>query len=171
VNHEKKLLILFFIPLITFSQETKTKKLDHPDYSIEYPKNWILDESGKEGESFVIYPKIESEKVFVENINLIKQNLGQSELTIKQLKSIIENQVSNILNNPKIISSEIANKNGLTYHKILVKGEASGMNFQTKVYTFLTDTNLYTLTLVSKLEDYDKIKIVSDKIMDSFSVK
>ncbi|MGJ8591825.1 MAG: hypothetical protein ACSHXF_04720 [Aquaticitalea sp.] len=167
----KIFLILFLIPLIVLSQESKIKKYDHPAYSIEYPENWILDESGQEGSSFIIYPKMKSEKDFVENINLVEQNLGQNELTIEQLKSLIENQVSNMLNNPKIIVSEIINKNGFTYHYIRTTGETNGMNFQTKIYTYPVKNNLFTLTLVSKAEDYENIRVISSKIMDSFSIK
>lgn len=167
----KIILILFLTPLITFAQGINMKKYDHPDYSIEYPENWSLDESGKEGSWFVIHPTLETEKNFVENINLVKQNLGQNELTIEQLKSIIENQISNMLYNSKIIISEITNKKGLKYHSIIASGEMSGLNFVTKIYTFPSNNNLYTLTLVSKAEDYEKIKVVSNKIMDSFYLK
>ncbi len=168
---KKKFLLLFLTPLLVFGQKVESKKYDHPDYSIEYPENWILDESGKEGTFFVVYPNIETDKDFVENINLIKQNLGQNKLTIEQLKSIIENQVSNMLDNSKIILSEIINDKGFSYHKLLVTGETSGMNFITRIHTIPVENNLYTLTLVSKAEDYENIKDISNQIMNSFTIK
>ena len=168
---KKILLILFLTPLLTLGQKVKSKKYDHPEYSIEYPVNWILDESGKEGSSFLVYPNTETDKDFVENINLIKQNLGQNELTIEQLKSIIENQVSNMLDNSKIILTEIINDKGISYHKLLVTGETSGMNFITRIHTIPIENNLFTLTLVSKAEDYENIKNVSNQIMNSFTIK
>ena len=40
----KLILIVFLTPLLILGQEIKSKKFDHPQYSIEYPENWILDE-------------------------------------------------------------------------------------------------------------------------------
>lgn len=152
-------------------QLVELKKYDHPEYSIEYPENWILDESGREGSSFVIYPNLETDKVFVENINLVKQNLGQNDFTIEQLKSIIENQVSNMLDDSKIILTEIINEKGISYHKLLVKGHSGGMNFISRIHTIPFENNLFTLTLVSQTEDYENIKTVSNQIMNSFTLK
>ena len=168
---KKIFLISFLAPLLVLGQKVESKKYDHPEYSIEYPENWILDESEKEGSSFVVYPNTETNKDFVENINLVKQNLGQNKLTIEQLKSIIENQVSNMLDNSKIILTEIINDKGISYHKLLVTGETSGMNFITRIHTIPIENNLYTLTLVSKAEDYENIKIISNEIMNSFTIK
>ena len=110
----KLILIVFLTPLLILGQEIKSKKFDHPQYSIEYPENWILDESGKAGTSFAMHPISETNKDFVENINLIKQNLGENELSIEELKSIVEKQASNMLDNSKIISSEIITVKGVS---------------------------------------------------------
>ena len=165
------ILLLFLAPLLSLGQEVQLKKYDHPQYSIEYPENWILDESGKEGSSFVLYPDSDTDKDFVENINLIKQNLGQNKLTVEQLKSIIENQVSSMLENSKLILSEIITEKGISYHKLIVSGESNGMNFITRIHTIPIKSNLFTLTLVSKAKDYENIETVSNEIMNSFSLK
>ena len=142
----KLILIVFLTPLLILGQEIKSKKFDHPQYSIEYPENWILDESGKAGTSFAMHPISETNKDFVENINLIKQNLGENELSIEELKSIVEKQASNMLDNSKIISSEIITVKGVSYHKMLVSGETNGMSFIARLHTIPVKANLYTLT-------------------------
>lgn len=164
-------VILFILPIIALSQEEKFKKYDHPKYSIEYPQNWILDESGKEGPLFVVYPRVVDEKVFVENINLTVQNLVENKFSIEQIKSITEKQMSNMLSNSRIIESKIVDENKLIYHKIIAVGETSGMKFKTKIQTYIINNYLYTLTLVSLDEDYESIKVISNKIMDSFLLK
>ena len=77
---------LFLVPFISFGQEqAKTeiptvnewKILEHQDYTIVYPSNWVLNKSGQMGISFVLQsPKVSPNDQFSENVNLLIQDLN-----------------------------------------------------------------------------------------------
>ncbi|MBD3892236.1 PsbP-related protein [Olleya marilimosa] len=166
------LLILILFPLIIFAQEPKESiKYEKDNYSIEYPSNWILNDSGENGTKIFLYPtNSESSDVFTENINLILQNLNDSNITIEKYKGIVEKQISGMLTEPKISSSEIENRNGLKCHQLIAEGKSGDYKFKTIIYTYLINKQIYTLTFVTLYENYENNHIESLRIMDSFKL-
>lgn len=166
------LLILILFPLIIFAQETKESiKYEKDNYSIEHPSNWILNDSGENGTKIFLYPtNSESSDVFTENINLIVQNLNDSNITIEKYKGLVEKQISGMLTEPKISSSEIENKNGLKCHQLIAEGKSGDYKFKTIIYTYLINKQIYTLTFVTLYENYENNHIESLRIMDSFKL-
>lgn len=167
------LLVVFSFPICIFSQDSEFKNYQHQNYSIDYPSNWVLADTGKEGALFVINPIIDENEtiIFVENINLTVQNLKEYNLEIQQVKNIVETQISNMLTDPKIQMSSIITENGDDYHTLVAEGGANGMNFTTRIYTYLVNENLYSLTLVCSTDIYKDIKVLTKRIMDSFKLK
>jgi len=167
------LLILILFPLIIVAQEPKESiKYEKDNYSIEYPENWISNDSGENGTKIFLYPKnSESSDVFTENINLIVQNLNDSTITIEKYKGLVEKQISGMLTDPKITFSELKNKNGLKSHQLVAEGKSSGYKFKTIIYTYLIDKQIYTLTFVTLYDTYENNHIESLRIMDSFKLK
>ena len=83
----KNLLIIFILfPVIINSQEQNDSvKYEKDNYSIEYPSNWILNDSGDNGTKIFLYPtNSESSDIFTENINLIIQNLSDASITLEK---------------------------------------------------------------------------------------
>jgi hypothetical protein len=166
------LLILILFPLIIVAQESKESiKYEKDNYSIEYPSNWILNDSGENGTKFFLYPtNSESSDVFTENINLIVQNLNDSTITIEKYKGLVEKQISGMLTEPKITLSELKNKNGLKFHQLVAEGKSSDYKFKTIIYTYLIEKQIYTLTFVTLYDTYENNHIESLRIMDSFKL-
>lgn len=169
---KKLLLILILFPLVIVAQKPKESiKYEKDNYSIEYPSNWIFNDSGESGTKFFIYPTYsESSDVFTENINLIIQNLNDSTITIEKYKNIAEKQISAMLTDPKISISELTNKNGLTFHHLVAEGKSSNYKFKTIIYSYLLDHQIYTLTFVTLFDTYENNHIESLRIMDSFKL-
>jgi len=166
------LLILILFPLIIVAQESKESiKYEKDNYSIEYPSNWILNDSGENGTKIFLYPtNSESSDVFTENINLIVQNLNDSTITIEKYKGLVEKQISGMLTEPKITLSELKNKNGLKFHQLVAEGKSSDYKFKTIIYTYLIEKQIYTLTFVTLYDTYENNHIESLRIMDSFKL-
>jgi len=166
------LLFLILFPLIIVAQESKESiKYEKDNYSIEYPSNWILNDSGENGTKIFLYPtNSESSDVFTENINLIVQNLNDSTITIEKYKGLVEKQISGMLTEPKITLSELKNKNGLKFHQLVAEGKSSDYKFKTIIYTYLIEKQIYTLTFVTLYDTYENNHIESLRIMDSFKL-
>ncbi|WP_339684569.1 hypothetical protein [uncultured Nonlabens sp.] len=169
----KNLLIIFILfPLIINAQEQNDSvEYEKDNYSIEYPSNWILNDSGDNGTKIFLYPtNSESSDIFTENINLIIQNLSDAPITLEKYKGLVEKQISGMLTEPKISSSEIENKNGLKCHQLIAEGKSGDYKFKTIIYTYLIDKQIYSLTFVTLYDNYEKNHIESLKIMDSFNL-
>jgi hypothetical protein len=161
------LLILIFFPSIVFGQEFI--KYEKGIYSIEYPSNWILNDTGEYGSEIFIYPKNpEFSDIFIENINLTRQNLNDPTITIENYKNIVESQIGGMLTDHKVILSELENKNELKFHKFISEGILSDYKFKTVVYSWLLNEEVYSLTFITLKENYKNIHIESLGIMDSF---
>lgn len=166
------IIILILFPLITIAQENKEIiKYEKDNYSLEYPSNWVLNDSGENGTKIFIYPtNSESSDVFTENINLIVQNLNDSTITIEKYKGLVEKQISGMLTDPKITLSELKNKNGKNFHQLVAEGKSGDYRFKTIIYTYLINNQIYTLTFVTLYETYENNHIESLRIMDSFKL-
>ena len=166
------LIFLILFPLTIVAQELKENiQYEKDNYSIEYPSNWILNDSGENGTKIFLYPKVsESSDVFTENINLISQNLNDSTITIEMYKGLVEKQITGMLTEPKIILSEIKNKNGLKFHNLVAEGKSSSYKFKIIIYTYLIGRQVYTLTFVTLYDTYENNHIESLRIMDSFKL-
>ncbi|MBF8150849.1 hypothetical protein ITJ86_13130 [Winogradskyella sp. F6397] len=169
----KNLLIIFilFTFIINAQEQSKSIKYEKDNYSIEYPSNWILNDSGESGTEIFLYPtNSESSDVFTENINLIVQNLNDTTITLEKYKGLVENQISEMLTEPKITSSEIENKGGLKSHQLIAGGKSGDYKFKTIIHTYLMNKQIYTLTFVTLYENYKNNQIESLRIMDSFNL-
>ena len=169
----KNLLIIFVLfPLIINGQEqNEIIKYKKDNYSIEYPSNWIFNDSGKNGTKFFLYPtNSESSEIFTENINLIAQNLNDSAMTLVEYKNLVEKQVTGMLTESKIISSGIENKNGLKSHQLIAEGKSGDYKFKTIIYTYLINKQIYTLTFVTLYDGYENNRTESLRIMNSFNL-
>ncbi|QNK77754.1 hypothetical protein H7F37_01295 [Winogradskyella sp. PAMC22761] len=166
------ILIIILIPLLTIAQENKEIiKYEKDSYSLEYPSNWVLNDSGENGTKIFLYPtNSESSDIFTENINLIVQNLTDPTITLEKYKGLVEKQISGMLTEPKISSSEIENKNGLKCHQLIAEGKSGDYKFKTIIYTYLINKQIYSLTFVTLYDNYEKNHIESLRIMDSFNL-
>ncbi|MDG4715696.1 hypothetical protein [Winogradskyella marincola] len=165
--------ILFLFPLIVLSQENEDFKIyKNKNYSIEYPLNWNLDTSGDNGTEIYIYPKeSNNSEIFVENINLLIQNLNDSTATIESCKILVEQQIEAMMTDSKFIVSEIVNKDKHKFHKLIAEGTYNTYKFKTIIYTWYFNKHIYTLTFVTLSEDYINNHTLALKIMDSFSLE
>ncbi|MBU2929953.1 PsbP-related protein [Winogradskyella psychrotolerans] len=169
----KNLLLIFILfPIIIIAQEqNENVKYEKDNYSIEYPSNWILNDSGDNGTKIFLYPtNTESSDIFTENINLIVQNLSDTTIPLEKYKELVEKQIGGMLTEPKIASSEIKNKNGLKSHQLIAEGKSGNYKFKTIIYTYLTEKQIYTLTFVTLYDNYKNNHVESLRIMDSFKL-
>ena len=167
------LLLLLFINLNLFGQDETTWKTHSGDnYSIEYPDNWELDESGIMGSSFFIFSSLDSkDDNFRENVNLMIQDLSAMKLDLDAFVDLSKTQILSLMTDGKILEDERMKNGGNEFHKLIFKATQGQYNLKTIQYYFIKDKKAYVLTLTLTEDTFEKYQVVGDKILNSFMIK
>lgn len=164
------LIILFF----QFSKSQtnlkgKIKEINRDEYSIFYDSILRLDETGNNGVEFYLFTEKEDSKDdFVENINLMIQNLEGLNIDLNKFVAITEDQ---ILANGELIRSKRIIVNGNECHSITYEGIFNGFHLMFLQYNIVKKNKAYVLTYTAKRKDFEKYFNEMELIMKSFKVK
>jgi len=146
------------------------KKFDQSNYSIQYPPSWDLNISGQMGTSFILFSPLENEDdKFMENINLLAQDLSGLNIDLDKYTEISEGQIKTMVTNSSIQESRRMKINRSEYHKIIYSGEQGIYQLKFIQYYMVINDKAYVLTFTSeenKFEDYIEI---AEKILNSFT--
>ncbi|MEZ4951366.1 MAG: hypothetical protein R2784_18560 [Saprospiraceae bacterium] len=121
------ILCSFLLSFTLFSQEdykaNEWSTLNHDEYSIQYPSDWELNESGMMGTAFIFLSSIEGESdQFRENVNMVIQDLQGEKVTMDQFVELTIQQLQNLINDVNIQYSERVEKNGGEFHRMIYTG-------------------------------------------------
>lgn len=145
------------------------------EYTIEYPKDWTLDESGQMMTSFFLFSPLESARdLFKENINFIVQDLaayGMGNVTLDNYIQLSLSQMPNIIENYYFISSKKKTENGKTYQEIVYTGIQMGYELKWQQRIWLENGKAYILTFTAEEMKYNEAIRTGTKIMDSLKKK
>jgi hypothetical protein len=169
----KLTLSLIFLLLIGtgYSQNQKLdSRIDQPNYSIKYPSNWKIDNTGKNGASFYLFAQKDGQiNNFGENINLLIQDLHSMNLDLKKYTHISEDQIKI---HGTLIESKRITKNSIQGQAIIYEAiSAKGLRLKFRQYYFLKNEKAYILTYTAKKETYDWYIQLAEKIMATFKIK
>ena len=161
------LLIITFISIPIIGQDLKTIKTS--DYEISYPSNFRYDDSKTRGTEFIIYTEKEDEKdTFIENINLLTQNLKGYKIDLNQYVIITENQIKE---NGKLIESKRTRVNNSEIHSLSYTANLTGRNLKFYQYLIIQNEKAYILTYSAEIDKFDVFFPEIIKIFNSFSIK
>ncbi|MQP24847.1 hypothetical protein GFJ94_07190 [Flavobacterium sp. LMO8] len=170
-----KFRLLFLILLIfqisnSQSNFNKVKnEINRNGYSIFYDSTLRLDESGRNGVEFYLFTEKEnSQDNFVENINLIIQNLEGLNIDLNKFVAITEGQ---ILASGELIRSKRIIVNGNECHSIIYEGTFNGLNLMFLQYNIVKNDKAYVLTYTANRKDFEKYFNEMELIMKSFKIK
>ncbi|WP_297869688.1 hypothetical protein [uncultured Flavobacterium sp.] len=161
------LLIITFISIPIIGQDLKTIKTS--DYEISYPSNFRYDDSKTRDTEFIIYTEKEDEKdTFIENINLLTQNLKGYKIDLNQYVIITENQIKE---NGKLIESKRTRVNNSELHSLSYTANLTGRNLKFYQYLIIQNEKAYILTYSAEIDKFDVFFPEIIKIFNSFSIK
>lgn len=132
--------------------------------NIQYPSDWLLDQSGLMGTRFILFMPEDSLNDFRENINLVSQPLGSSipgleaiaEATIAQLKMFITDY------------EQIHSGLKQDYYEMEYTGKQGQFDLHWNQRLYTKGEELYVLTFTGTREDYSKMINDALKVMDSY---
>jgi uncharacterized lipoprotein YehR (DUF1307 family) len=142
------------------------------DYSIQYPKDWELNESGQMGTRFILYSALENDDdKFLENVNLIVQDLQGRSVDLDAFTEISEEQVKTMLTNCTLYESERMKKGSTECHKLVYTADQGAFNLKFEQYYWVENEKAYVLTLTCEQSKFSNFKEVGEKILNSFSLE
>ncbi len=145
--------------------------LKQEGYSIQYPKDWELSQSGQMGTKFILFSTLEDqEDQFRENVNLISQDLGSNTVDLDQYTEISEKQIITMMNNSKVYESKRIKNSGGEYQKLIYAADQGTFRLKFEQLYWIENDLAYVLTLTCEESKFSSFKEVGEKILNSFSL-
>lgn len=169
-----RILILILFPFLGFSQsdEVEWKKHSTSKFSITYPDNWALDLSGNFNAEFFLFSEKEGgDDQFIENINLMIQDLKGLGLDLKAYTELTVKQVNEMLTDGEIVENKTFTKNGKSYQRLSYTGIQNEMDIYFLQYFWIVKEKAFILTFVSEMDSLEKFEKTAEQIMNSFDLK
>lgn len=166
-------LLLAILVLSAFANNTQEgwTALSKENYTIQYPEEWRLDQSGQMKTKFLLFsPTLDPNDSFSENVNLIIEDLTGHDVTLDQYVELSENQVKSVLENSSIVSSERVTGNSMEYHKIIFTGSQGAFSLKFEQYYFVLSNEAFVLTLTCEANQFANYKEIGEKILNSFQI-
>ena len=162
------ILIIFLFTACQSNEKYSIKELNKNAYSISYPPNLKLEENGSKGSEFALFTeKSDVNDQFVENINLVIQNLENLNVDLNKFVEISENQ---IMADGKLISSERLRQNNSEFQKLIYSLPINDFELKFIQYYFVANRKAYILTFTSEAKEFEKYSSDMEKIMSTFRV-
>ena len=141
------------------------------DFSIQYPKDWELNQSGQMGTSFILFSALENDQdQFRENVNLIVQDLQGRSVDLDAFTELSEGQIKSMMTNCTLYESKRMKKGSSEYHKLVYTAEQGAFNLKFEQYYWVENDKAYVLTLTCEESKFSGCKDIGEKIMHSFSL-
>ncbi len=170
--HLKTSLLLLLVTPFVFGQAKQSKELsilNKTDFKITYSSDLKLDESGKDGMVFLLLTeKTDSEDNFIENINLIKQDLENLDIDLDKFVAITEKQ---IIERGKLVDSKRLKRNGMEYQRLVCEVFLHNFDLKFLQYDFVKNNKAYVLTFSAKIDVFEKYLKTIEPVMKSFTLK
>lgn len=161
------LLIITLISIPIIGQDLKTVKTS--DYEVSFPSNFRYDDSKTRGTEFIVYTEKEDEKdTFIENINLLVQNLKESQIDLNHYIEITEKQINE---NGILIESKRTILNNSDVHILTYEANLNVRNLKFHQYILVKNEKAYILTYTAEIDKFDIYLPEIIKIFNSFSLK
>lgn len=155
----------------TVKVEKDWETLGKSEYSIEYPKNWTVDKSGTEGTVFMLTSPSDSDTDKVtQNVNTVIENLPNDNIDLDAYVKAAINQVKTVY--PNILKKEkMKSDTGDDFYKVVFSGKKEGINLKLEQHYHIKNKKAYIVTFTSSVSDFDKDKVIGERILRSFKLK
>ena len=158
---------ILFLTLSSCQSNSQTL-LEREDYSISYGKNYEMSESRKNGIDFYIGLSLDKNQNFMNNINLLVQDLSETGLDLEEFVDITESQIKS---SGRLITSERKNRNRAEYQSIVFEANFGKGDLKFLQYDFVQDDKAYILTYTATVGTFEEDLSKAREVMDSFQLR
>ena len=168
------LLLLFACGTKNKSQEEiqkDWKTFETQDYSIKYPRLWMVNQSGYMGTSFLIISKQTSIRDFYqENVSLVEEVVSDT-TDLEQYVQISIKELQDTVQYVEIIKDTLISHNENNFHQLIYESQEGMNKITTEKYFFLKKQKAYTLTFSAKSIELGRYQPIGEGILNSFKLK
>lgn len=152
--------------LIMQSQELEQLVTDK--YSISYPSDWNIDQTGEHGTEFFLFPP---EGIDLAHVNLVIQDLRYLEIDLDGFVALCEAQLPIIFDDPIFSESERITEGSDEYHKMTYSATMMDMDMSFAQHIRIINDSAFILTYSGVDENFSRHLCVAETIMNSFSIR
>lgn len=139
--------------------------------SIYYPKELIVDTSGRMGTIFILKTPLEdSLDQFLENFNLIGIYGIFNDFSIKEWGEENVKNLPKTLNNVKVIWEGTTTVSKETIYKVIYDSQMGDFDLRVLQYYYKRKESFYVLTFTSERKLYERYEEFALKLMSTFSI-
>lgn len=158
--------------LVAQTQKEGLKTLDQPAYSIQYPAEWTLDQTGLMGTKFILFmPSTSDNPAFSPNLNLIQQEMPQENVDIAATIDATIGQLEAMVGDFTLISNNKFNTPSGPCHELQYTGRFGDNPMQWKQRFWIKGKTVYVLTLTALPDEFKLVAQSGTTVMDSFWIK
>jgi predicted DNA binding protein len=172
---KKAVKILFTLPftILTLSVQsqavTDRKEFSNETYKVQYPSDWRIDTSKRMGTDVVISsPKENDDDKFVENVNVIVQNLNGQSIDLDKYSHASEEQIKTLATDGKIYESQKITRGEIEHYKIIFTMTQGIFKLRIEQYYFMKNDKAFVITFSAESDKFDKFQVVGEEILNSF---
>jgi hypothetical protein len=183
----KSLLLLLCFPIAGYAQHSSQgtapeasaittadwKTLSAANYSIQYPADWELNQSGIMGTSFILFAPVTGPKdVFRENVNLMIQDVSAYNMDLDDFAKLSEEQIATMLTNAKIIENKRMGTGAAAYQRLEYTADQGQNHLRFIQYYWVVEKQkAYVLTFTGAQDQFAAFAAMGERIMRSFVIK
>ncbi|MEM6723952.1 MAG: hypothetical protein AAF598_07935 [Bacteroidota bacterium] len=138
-------------------------------YQVSYPADWSVNPGGPMGTTFFLSsPLTDDSDQFVENVNLLVQDLSGQQMDLDAYIQLSESQVGNLFEEGRMLSSKRLQGTPVNYHRMHYAGKFNGKDLEFLAYCWLIDEQGYVLTLTCAADQFANYQAIGEQILKSF---
>ena len=148
-------------------QKEALKVFKAEDYIISYPTSLKLDNDGTNGLQFILFTEKDTEDDdFIENINLVSQDLTSMDIDLDGFVEITRNELQDV---GEIVESERIMAKGYEYHRMVYTYTQNGIQLTFLQHGLIANNTLYMLTFSAKSDSFEEYYLEMEQVMLSFT--
>jgi hypothetical protein len=168
------LLCLLGFVQASFAQETDNwSSFSKDHYSIRFPRDWNLDDSGQLGTNFFLFAPMDAKQdPFRENINLVSQSVAEFGVDLDGYVQLNFGQLRQLATNFHVLSMDKSKEGKNGEHYILTYTMDQGQyHLKLMQYYWIVNGQAYILTFTAEQATYNQYKTLAQQIIEGFVVE
>ncbi len=144
-----------------------------PEFTIRYPPNWTLDQTGLFGSSFFLYAPLEARNdTFRENFNLIINDLREFPgIPLAEMAEGARQQIVSIIKDVKVLEFKEMPDGFDKYYQVEYTGTQGKFKLHWRQHYWLVHNHFYVLTFTAEETDYKRYLPLAEEVFRSFFLK
>jgi hypothetical protein len=168
----------FFLVLILNASAQQTTdnsgtflRFSKEQYSISYPKSWTIDTSKSYGLDLMLRSqKTDSLDDFLENLNVVFQDLRGQNYTISKMVQESETQLKNMITDFEVVEGRLDSSAPQQHYILRYRGRYGKFSLTTIQHYYLKDDVGYALTFTIKSGKEADYVPIAEKMLSSFKL-